>query len=166
MEQEKTINTFIKLNEKLIEKNNEIKNHFEKLKNDCNKLEKNNNNYYDEEKEREKEKNNQSEETKNKETIHENIKTDILTNNLITIEKSFFDKENIIQQFELLKDNNSDNELEDNYLGYEFPQKIMEYDNKLNEVMKRINNIETIINTTAINEVKKEEKKTRRGKEN
>jgi len=60
---------------------------------------------------------------KNKETIHENIKTDILTNNLITIEKSFFDKENIIQQFELLKDNNSDNELEDNYLGYEFPQK-------------------------------------------
>jgi len=38
----------------------------------------------------------------------------------------------------------------------------MEYDNKLNEVMKRINNIETIINTTAINEVKKEEKNKKR----
>jgi len=40
----------------------------------------------------------------------------------------------------------------------------MEYDNKLNEVMKRINNIETIINTTAINEVKKEEKKNKKRK--
>jgi len=159
MEQEKTINTFIKLNEKLIEKNNEIENHFEKLKNDCNKTEKNNNNHYDEGKGKEKEKNNQSEEIENKEIIHGNIKTDILTDNLITIGKSFFDKRNITQQFELLKDNNSDNELEDSYLNYEFSQKIMEYDNRFNEVIKRINNIETIINITAVNEIKKEEKK-------
>jgi len=35
----------------------------------------------------------------------------------------------------------------------------MEYDNRFNEVIKRINNIETIINITAVNEIKKEEKK-------
>jgi len=165
MEQEKTINTFIKLNEKLIEKNNEIENHLEKLKNDCDKIEKNNNNHYDEGKGKEKEKNNQSEEIENKEIIHGNIKTDILTNNLITIGKSFFDKRNIIQQFELLKDNNSDNELEDSYLNYEFPQKIMEYDNRFNEVIKRINNIETIINITAVNEIKKKKKNKKKKRE-
>jgi len=40
-----------------------------------------------------------------------------------------------------------------------FHKKIIEYDNKLDEMIKRINNIEVIINTTAINEGKKEEKK-------
>jgi len=28
-----------------------------------------------------------------------------------------------MQRFDLFKDNNSDNEFEDNYLNYEFPQK-------------------------------------------
>jgi len=72
----------------------------------------------------------------------------------------------MMQRFDLFKDNNSDNEFEDNYLNYEFPQKIIEYDNKLDEMIKRINNIEVIINTTAINEGKKEEKKTSSRKEN
>jgi len=47
-----------------------------------------------------------------------------------------------------------------------FHKKIIEYDNKLDEMIKRINNIEVIINTTAINEGKKEEKKTSSRKEN
>jgi len=42
------------------------------------------------EKGKKKEKNNQSEEIENKEIINGNIKTDILTDNLITIGKSFF----------------------------------------------------------------------------
>jgi len=95
---------------------------------------------------------------KNKEVIYENIKTGVLSNNLMTIGKSLFDKENIIQQFDLLKDNSSDNEFEDSYLNYEFSQKIIGYDNKFDEIMKRINNVEVIINTTTVNEIKKEEK--------